>query len=47
MDKVTKTIIAIAVIAGLGLLILDGQMGKADCEDSGYNQTTGECREEW
>lgn len=47
MDKASKIIIAVAIIAGLGLLILDGQMGKANCEESGYNQTTGECKEEW
>lgn len=45
MDKVTKIIIAVAIIAGLGLLVLDGKLGEADCGVGEYNQTTGECKE--
>lgn len=45
MDRVSKIIIAVAVVAGLGLLILDGQLGNAGCDASGYDQTTGYCKE--
>lgn len=45
MDKKSKVIIAAAIIAALGLMILDGKMGEADCGTNNYNQTTGECKE--
>ena len=46
MDKKSKLIVAVAAIAAIGLLILDGKMGEADCGEGNYNQTTSECKEE-
>lgn len=45
VGKTSKVIIAVAVIAGLGLMILDGVVGNSQCGDGLYDQTTGECRE--
>lgn len=38
-----KVIIAIAVVAGIALLAVDGVVGQTDCESGRYDQNIGEC----
>jgi hypothetical protein len=45
VDKTSKLIIAIAAVAIVGLLIIDGKAGEAECGDAGYDQTKSICRE--
>lgn len=44
MKSIKKIILAIAIIAGLTLLLVaDAKMGESECGDGLYNQSTGEC----
>ena len=44
MEKIKKIVLAIAIIAGILLvLVADGKAGEATCGEGKYNQTTGEC----
>lgn len=45
MSKKSKLIIIAAIIAGIGLMVLDAKVGESQCGDGQYNQTTGECKE--
>lgn len=38
-----KVIIAVAIVAGIALLAVDGLAGQTDCGSGRYNQATGEC----
>lgn len=46
MTTKEKLIIAVAIVAGIALLAIDGITGQTDCESSRYDQTTGQCLEE-
>lgn len=46
MTTKEKLIIAVAIVAGIALLAIDGITGQADCEPGRYDQTTGQCLEE-
>ena len=45
MSKKSKLIIVAAIIAGIGLMVLDAKVGESQCGEGQYNQTTGECKE--
>lgn len=45
MSKKSKLIIIAAIIAGIGLMVLDAKAGESQCGEGQYNQTTGECKE--
>lgn len=44
MGKIKKFLVAIAIIAGMILLLVaDAKYGESACGEGQYNQTTGEC----
>jgi hypothetical protein len=46
VSKKSKLIIIAAIIAGMGIKVLDAKVGESQCGEGKYNQTTGECKEE-
>lgn len=43
METIKKVFLAIAIIAGVALLVVDACYGQAECGDEQFNQTTGMC----
>lgn len=46
MQKIKKIIVAVAIIAGMTLLLVaDAKLGESECGEGQYNQTNGKCME--
>lgn len=46
MKKIKKILVAVAIIAGMALLLVaDAKFGESACGEGQYNQTTGKCVE--